>query len=64
MEHDDKPLPIDIRTLGSLAEKCHAYAKALHYKEVPNEQPLSLLQTFFFSPRLNLKIRLPIRLKR
>ena len=34
MEHDDKPLPIDIRTLGMLAEKCHAYAKALHYKEM------------------------------
>eukprot|EP00698_Gefionella_okellyi_P003488 TRINITY_DN13298_c0_g1_i1.p1 TRINITY_DN13298_c0_g1~~TRINITY_DN13298_c0_g1_i1.p1 ORF type:complete len:2319 (-),score=474.81 TRINITY_DN13298_c0_g1_i1:41-6196(-) len=34
MEHDDKPLPIDIRTLGLLAEKCHAYAKALHYKEM------------------------------
>eukprot|EP00026_Physarum_polycephalum_P000091 Phypoly_transcript_00091.p1 GENE.Phypoly_transcript_00091~~Phypoly_transcript_00091.p1 ORF type:complete len:2307 (+),score=451.47 Phypoly_transcript_00091:133-7053(+) len=33
MEHDDKPLPIDISTLGALAEKCHAYAKALHYKE-------------------------------
>eukprot|EP00742_Colponemidia_sp_Colp-10_P007030 GILJ01007544.1.p1 GENE.GILJ01007544.1~~GILJ01007544.1.p1 ORF type:complete len:2402 (-),score=355.14 GILJ01007544.1:281-6541(-) len=34
MEHDDKALPIDIRTLGALAEKCHAYAKALHYKEL------------------------------
>lgn len=22
------------RTLGALAEKCHAYAKALHYKEM------------------------------
>jgi phosphatidylinositol kinase/protein kinase (PI-3 family) len=22
------------RTLGALAEKCHAFAKALHYKEV------------------------------
>jgi len=33
MEHDEKPLPIDIKTLGALAEKCHAYAKALHYKE-------------------------------
>eukprot|EP00741_Cyanophora_paradoxa_P013831 tig00020710_g13351.t1 len=33
MEHDEKPLPIDIRTLGVLAQKCHAYAKALHYKE-------------------------------
>lgn len=25
-------LPIDIRMLADLAEKCHAYAKALHYK--------------------------------
>ena len=30
MEHNDKPLPIDIRKLGTLAEKCHAYAKARH----------------------------------
>ena len=34
MELVDKPLPIDIRKLGALAEKCHAYAKALHYREV------------------------------
>ncbi|KAJ3106200.1 phosphatidylinositol kinase- protein kinase tor1 [Phlyctochytrium planicorne] len=34
MEHDDKALPIDIRLLGSYAAKCHAYAKALHYKEL------------------------------
>jgi len=34
MEHDDKALPIDIRTLGMYAAKCHAYAKALHYKEL------------------------------
>jgi len=33
MEHDDKALPIDIRTLGVFAAKCHAFAKALHYKE-------------------------------
>src|SRR5205814_5649693 len=33
MEHDDKALPIDIRTLGRFAAKCHAFAKALHYKE-------------------------------
>jgi len=33
MEHDDKRLPLDTRTLGALAEKCHAFAKALHYKE-------------------------------
>jgi len=34
MEHDDKALPIDIRTLGGYAAKCHAFAKALHYKEL------------------------------
>jgi FKBP12-rapamycin complex-associated protein len=34
MERDDKTLPIDIKTLGAYAAKCHAYAKALHYKEM------------------------------
>ena len=34
MEHDDKALPIDVRTLGKYAAKCHAFAKALHYKEL------------------------------
>ncbi|KAJ3130914.1 phosphatidylinositol kinase- protein kinase tor1 [Physocladia obscura] len=34
MEHDDKALPIDIRTLGSYAGRCQAWAKALHYKEL------------------------------
>ncbi|KAI9816376.1 MAG: phosphatidylinositol kinase- protein kinase tor1 [Phylliscum demangeonii] len=34
MEHDDKALSIDIGTLGGCAAKCHAYAKALHYKEL------------------------------
>ncbi|CAN6449978.1 unnamed protein product [Victoria cruziana] len=34
MEHDEKHLPIDIRLLGALAEKCRAFAKALHYKEM------------------------------
>jgi FKBP12-rapamycin complex-associated protein len=34
MERDDKPLPIDMKTLGGYAAKCHAYAKALHYKEM------------------------------
>ena len=33
MEHHDRPLPIDIRTLGDLAERSHAFAKALHYQE-------------------------------
>lgn len=38
MEHDDKALPIDIRTLGQYAARCHAFAKALHYKELEFEQ--------------------------
>ena len=35
MEHDDgdRPLPLDGRALGELAQRCHAFAKALHYKE-------------------------------
>lgn len=33
MEHNEKPLPIDTKVLASLAMKCHAYAKALYYKE-------------------------------
>ncbi|KAG0343766.1 phosphatidylinositol kinase- protein kinase tor1 [Podila humilis] len=34
MEHDDKRLPIEIRILGQYAFNCHAYAKALHYREL------------------------------
>lgn len=34
MEHDDKSLPIAITVLGQYAQRCHAYAKALHYKEL------------------------------
>ena len=34
MEHDVDALPIDPRMLAELAEKNHAYAKALHYREV------------------------------
>lgn len=33
MEHYESPLSIDIRKLGGYAQKCHAYAKALRYKE-------------------------------
>ncbi|WPK25591.1 hypothetical protein PUMCH_002911 [Australozyma saopauloensis] len=43
MEHDDKPLPISILTLGQYAQRCHAYAKALHYKELEfYEEPTSV----------------------
>ncbi|KAL8826647.1 MAG: hypothetical protein Q9170_007322 [Blastenia crenularia] len=38
MEHDDKSLPIDIRLLGAHAAKCHAFAKALHWKELEFEE--------------------------
>ncbi|KAB2050892.1 hypothetical protein ES319_A12G018000v1 [Gossypium barbadense] len=41
MEHDERPLPIDIRLLGALAEKCRAFAKALHYKEMEFEGAFS-----------------------
>ena len=34
MEHDDKPLAIEARVLGDYATTFHAYAKALHYKEM------------------------------
>ncbi|EJD47416.1 atypical/PIKK/FRAP protein kinase [Auricularia subglabra TFB-10046 SS5] len=34
MEHQDVPLPIDSRVWGELAFDFHAYAKALHYKEL------------------------------
>lgn len=33
MEHEDKALPIDNRTLGDIAANTNALAKALHYKE-------------------------------
>ncbi|RXK37153.1 atypical/PIKK/FRAP protein kinase [Tremella mesenterica] len=34
MEHDDKALAIESRVLGDYAVVFHAYAKALHYKEM------------------------------
>lgn len=34
MEHGEKPLPVNIQVLAHLAEKCAAYAKALHYREM------------------------------
>ncbi|GMM52375.1 phosphatidylinositol kinase-related protein kinase [Starmerella bacillaris] len=33
MERDDKPLSLPPKVMADYAEKCHAYAKALHYKE-------------------------------
>jgi FKBP12-rapamycin complex-associated protein len=41
MEHDDKALSIELRTLGAYAGKCHAFAKALHYKELEYMQDMT-----------------------
>ncbi|KAG8529931.1 uncharacterized protein KY384_005412 [Bacidia gigantensis] len=38
MEHDDHALPLDIRQLGKYAARNHAFAKALHYKELEFEE--------------------------
>lgn len=43
--NDDKALPIDAKTLGAYANKFHAFAKALHYKEyeyLVNAQPATI----------------------
>jgi FKBP12-rapamycin complex-associated protein len=34
LEHDAEALPIAASVLAELAQKSHAYAKALHYREV------------------------------
>ena len=34
MERADKPIGIAWRTLGTMAQRCNAYAKALHYVEI------------------------------
>ncbi|KAG9096449.1 phosphatidylinositol kinase- protein kinase tor1, partial [Ceratobasidium sp. 370] len=34
MEHDDKPLPISLHVLSECAMRTHAFAKALHWREL------------------------------
>jgi len=41
MEHDDKRLPLDTRTLGALAEKCHAFAKVRPEARAPEDRARS-----------------------
>ncbi|XP_049851152.1 serine/threonine-protein kinase tor-like [Schistocerca gregaria] len=57
LEHHEQCLPIDNKTLASLAIKCHAYAKALHYKEAEFFQQMSpaLMEDIIF---LNYKLQL------
>jgi FKBP12-rapamycin complex-associated protein len=58
LEHDERPLPIDITTLGRYAIKCHAYAKALYYKEMEfQSNPSASLVESLIS--LNSQIQLP-----
>eukprot|EP00002_Diphylleia_rotans_P004010 TRINITY_DN1288_c0_g1_i6.p1 TRINITY_DN1288_c0_g1~~TRINITY_DN1288_c0_g1_i6.p1 ORF type:complete len:2340 (-),score=509.17 TRINITY_DN1288_c0_g1_i6:204-7223(-) len=60
MEQDDKALPIEPRILGSLAEKCHAYAKALHYKELEfHSSPDSLDETIQALISINNQLQQP-----
>ena len=57
MEHDVEALPIDIRVLAELAQKCRAYAKALHYKELEYEtSPMSCVEALI---SINKKLDLP-----
>ena len=37
MQHDKEGLQIDNSTLGDLAERCMAYAKALYFRELEFE---------------------------
>jgi FKBP12-rapamycin complex-associated protein len=59
MEHDDKPLPIDIHTLGQLSEKCRAYAKALHYLELEFKECPSNIDTIEALISINNQLALP-----
>jgi len=58
MEHAEHPLPIDITTLGGYAIRCHAYAKALYYKELEFQaNPSPVLVEALIS--LNSQLQLP-----
>lgn len=46
MEHNERPLPLDTRTLGALAEKCHAYAKVRLQHLCTTALPVSTLHAF------------------
>jgi hypothetical protein len=47
MEHDEKPLPIDIRLLGALAEKvCFLLIKFLEFYNLSQKQPFFLSSLF------------------
>jgi tetratricopeptide (TPR) repeat protein len=47
MEHDVEALPIEPKVLAELAEKSHAYAKALHYRELEFQSFPAISSTCF-----------------
>jgi FKBP12-rapamycin complex-associated protein len=51
MQHDKDGLQIDNSTLGDLAERCMAYAKALYYREhefeTANEETIEILISLY-----------------
>jgi FKBP12-rapamycin complex-associated protein len=49
---------VEFKDLGTLAEKCHAYAKALHYKELEFQTSASP-QTIEALIRLNTQLQQP-----
>jgi len=59
MEHDDHALPIDVHTLAVLSEKCRAYAKALHYRELEYKQAPNNINTIEALISINNKLGLP-----
>ena len=54
MEHDVEALPINPSTLAELAQRSHAYAKALHYREI--EFKKSPMQCFESLININKKL--------
>lgn len=59
MEHDDHSLPIDVHTLAVLSEKCRAYAKALHYRELEYKQSPNNISAIESLISINNKLGLP-----
>jgi phosphatidylinositol kinase/protein kinase (PI-3 family) len=59
MEHVNTKFPMDKHKLGVMAEKCHAYAKALYYKEIEFKHKPDNLNTIESLISINNKLGLP-----
>ena len=51
MEHHDQRLPFDVRLLSEMAERAHAHAKALRYKEMEFRTAPALVFRLVFNSR-------------